>query len=61
MADKMIGLFRLTLSFYDIGLQAKELLNSYKFRKWRKIAKKTRSFLGTKSLINAISVGMDLL
>lgn len=48
MADKMIGLFRLTLSFYDIGLQAKELLNSYKFRKWRKIAKKNTELFGYK-------------
>ena len=39
MADKMVGLFRLTLFFYDFGLRIKEIKNSCKYRKWRKLAR----------------------
>lgn len=38
MADKMVSLFRLSLSVYDTGLRVKEIANSIKFRKWRKLA-----------------------
>lgn len=40
MADKMVSLLRLTIIFYDTGLRVKEVLNSIKYRKWRKLARK---------------------
>ena len=40
MTDKMVGLLRVTIFIYDCGLRIKEVVNSFRFRKWRKLAVK---------------------
>lgn len=40
MADKMVSLLRISIFMYDCGLRVKEAVNSFKFRKWRKLAVK---------------------